>query len=104
MNIVFLVTGVTSGRGLVLIEAALVAAVAFCCLVEALEQIGRVAVVVESDELPALFAVTAFAGIAVPSFVKIVFLVAGRTGCRGLLQSDGHRMAGLAFYQVVGTQ
>lgn len=102
MDIVLFVTRVTSGWGVVLIEAAFVAAVAFGGTVEALQRIGGVTVVVKSDELPVFFSVTGFAGLAVPAFVAIVFAMAGRTGGRGLLRSDRHRMAGLAFYQVVG--
>lgn len=65
---------------------------------QAFQQIGGVAVVVESTELPTLFAVAGFAGAAVPSFVDVVLAMAGSAGSWCFHGSYGDGMTGLAFH------
>lgn len=61
MRIVFFVTGITSSRSFILVEAACMAALAFGCGMHPLQCIRCVAIMAETDELPAFFPVTGVA-------------------------------------------
>jgi len=83
VDILFLVTGQTTGRCLVLIQMALVATLASHRPMCVAQNVFCVAVMLEHTMLPALGDVARLAPVPILSFMHIVFLVAGEAGCRG---------------------
>lgn len=83
VHILFFVTGRTTGRCLVFIQMALVAALASHRPMCVAQDVFRVAVMIEHTMFPALGDVARFTPVPILPFVHVVFLVAGKTGCRG---------------------
>ena len=96
VDVVFLMAGIAVGRRLVFVQRALVAAVALGISMIALEGVRRVAIVLKEQRLPIPFGVAAFALLAVPAFVLVVFLVARDAVDRGFVLIELSLMAGVA--------
>ena len=96
MFIVFLVTGHTVGRGLVLIEQSFVTAYAGRGSMFSAQGVFRIPVVIESKELPALLSMAGLTLVAKSAFVFVLFAVACLTGRRRFLFGHGNFVAFLA--------
>ena len=96
MLVVFLMTGITIGRCLVLVEKAFVAARADGGFVLPFQRVFRIAVVIESNELPTLFPMAGLALVAKRALVFVLFAVARLTCRRRFLFGYGNPVAFLA--------
>jgi hypothetical protein len=82
MDIVLLVAGVTVSRCFVLVQGAFMASVALGFSVIASERIGGIAIMLKQHGFPIPFGVAAYAGLAEPAFMRIIFLMASEAICR----------------------
>jgi len=97
VNVVLLVARKTVCRGLVFVERARMATVAFRLSMVALEEIGSIPIVFKEQRLPVSFGVTPLAPLAETALVLIVFLVAGVAIDRSLVSIKLSFVTGLAF-------
>ena len=97
MDIVFLMTVVAVGRCLVFIERAFVAPVALCLPVVTLQQIRGITIMLEEQEFPVPFCVTARTPTGKLPLMLVVFLMTGVAVGRSLVLIQMPLMAGLAL-------
>lgn len=97
MNVVFLMTGIAVGRCLVFVKHALVASVALRLPVVTLQRIRGIAIMLEKQEFPIPFGVTAGASLGKSALMLVIFLVAGIAIDWSLVFIQVPFMAGLAL-------
>jgi hypothetical protein len=103
VRVLFLVAGVTIGRGLILIQMSLMASFAFCAKMAATQRILCMQVVIEGDRLPVSLNMAAFALLSGVALVFVVFLVASVTVRRRILESR-RQMAFFAFHLLMSAK
>jgi len=97
MDVVFLMTGVAVGGCLVFVERAFVASLALCLPVVALQQIRGITIMLEEQELPVPFSVTARTPNGKLPLMLVVLLMTGVAVGRSLILIQMPLMAGLAL-------
>ena len=97
MNVVLLMAGIATGRCLILVECAFVTPVAFGLPVIALQLKRGITIMLEEQEFPAPFGMTACALLGKSPLMLVVLLMAGVAVGRSLILIQVPLMAGLAL-------
>ena len=97
VNVIFLVTGVAVGRRFGFVQLPGVAGLAFGRPMLPLQWILRIVVVLEQEDFPVPFGMTAFTLLGKLSLMLVVFLVTGITVDRGLILIQEPLVARLAL-------